>query len=333
MALNVSSSISSELVSKALRVDHPVYLTKSLMSLRENPSGFSLQYLIKLLVGIGLASLSLGFGCPAYADTSHKSASETGALSESYTSRQNESKRDPIVKFLTDVNVAIEAAGVSGGDYNARITRKVQFDALRIKRWFLHFGFQEESLFDPSPSQLDHELEYLGIGYETARGRIRFFWDHTCHNPSRKLPEGERNDIHWNELGIGYETTGMMLGHKNDGIESDSGSEWLNSINGKASLSKIFQSTENDYEWMFKLGIRDDVFRIGNQVFYIQLSLNSTYDDRGIKLNPSVEIGDRIRLSEDISLIAFISYEHSYDWYSLGEGENFLSAGLGLKWV
>jgi len=304
---------------------------KSLMSLRENISGFSFQYLIKLLVSIGLATLSLGFVCPAHPDTSHKSASETGALSESYTSRQNESKRDPSVKLLTDVNVAIEAAGVSGGDYNARITRKVQFDALRIKRWFLHFGFQEESLFDPSPSQLDHELEYLGIGYETARGRIRFFWDHTCHNPSRNLPEGERNDIHWNELGIRYETTGMMLGHKNDGIEFDSGSEWLNNINWRASLSKIFQSTENDYEWMFKLGIRDDVFRIGNQVFYIQLSLNSTYDDRGIKLNPSVEIGDRIRLSENISLIAFISYEHFYDWYSLGEGEDFFSAGLGLE--
>jgi hypothetical protein len=243
------------------------------MSLRENISGFSFQYLIKLLVNISLVTLSLCFVCPAHPDTRHKSASKTGALSEFYTSRRNENKRDPSVKFLTDVNAAIEAAGVSGGDYNARITRKVQFDVLRIKRWFLHFGFQEESLFDPSPSQLDHELEYLGIGYETARGRIRFFWDHTCENPSRKLPEEKRNDIHWNELGIGYETTGMMLGHKNDGMEFDSGSEWLNNINWKASLSKIFQSTENDYEWMFKLGIRDDVFRIGNQVFYIHLTL------------------------------------------------------------
>ena len=301
------------------------------MSLRENLSGFSFQYLIKLSASIGLAILSLGFGCPAHPDTRHQSAGKTGALSEFFKSRHNESKRDPSVKFLTDVNIAIEAAGISGGDYSASITREVQFDALRIRDWFLHFGYQEESLFDPSPSQLDHELEYVGVGYETARGRIKLFWDHTCHNPSRKLPKRKRNDIHWNEVGIGYETTGMMLGHKNDGIEFDSGSEWLNNINWRASLSKIWQRTENEYEWMFKLDIRDDVFRMGNQVFYIQLSLNSIYDDRGINLNPFLEIGDRIRLSENIYLTAFVSYEHFHDWYSLEEGEDFFSAGLGLE--
>ncbi|MFX0200671.1 MAG: hypothetical protein ACFFCW_31510 [Candidatus Hodarchaeota archaeon] len=301
------------------------------VSLRQNPSGFSFQYLIKFLAIIGLAALSLGFGCPAHTDTTYESANQPEVSLESYKREQNESKRNFSIRFLTDVNAAIEAAGVIGGDYDARITRKVHFDALRIRRWFLHFGFQEENLFDPSPSQLDHELEYLGIGYEIGRGRIKLFWDHTCHNPSRKLPKEKRNDIHWNELGIGYETIGMMLGHKNDGIEFDSGFEWLNSINWRASVSKIFQRTENKYEWMFKLGARDDVFKIGNQVFYIQLEVNSIYDDRGVRLNPSVEIGDRISLNENICLIPFVSYKHFHDWYSLGEGEDFFFAGLGLE--
>jgi hypothetical protein len=308
-----------------------IYARKALMSLRENLSGFSFQYLIKLLASIGLATLYLGFGCPAHADTRHKSVSETGALSDSYNSRQNKSKRDPSIEFLTDVNVAIQAAGVGGGDYSTSITREVQFDTLRIRDWFLHFGFQEESLFDPSPRQIDHDLEYLGLGYEIARGRIKLFWDHTCYNPGRKLPQKKRNDIHWNEFGIGYETTGMMLGHKNDEIEFDSGSEWLNNINWRASLSKIWMRAENNYEWMFKLGMRDDVFRIGNQVFYIQLSLNSIYDNRGINLSPFLEIGDRIYLNENICLTAFISYEHFHDWYSIEEGEDFFSAGLGLE--
>jgi hypothetical protein len=301
------------------------------MPLRENLPGFSLQYSIKVSASIGLAALFLGFGCPTHADTTHRSANKPGVSLEFYKSRQNESKRDFSIRFLTDVNAVIEAAGVYGGDYNARITRKVQFDALRIKGWFLHFGYQEKNLFDPSPSQLNHELEYLGIGYEMAYGRIKMFWDHTCYNPSRKLPREKRNDIHWNELGIGFETIGLILGHKNHGIEFDSGFEWLNSINWKASLSKIWQRTENEYEWMLKLGGRDDVFRIGNHVFYIQLEVNSTYDDRGIKLNPCVEIGDRIRLNENISLIPFASYEHFQDWYSLGEGEDFFIAGLGLE--
>lgn len=301
------------------------------MSLRENLFGFSFQYLIKVSASIGLATLSLGFGCPAHADTTHRSANNPGVSLEFYKSRENENKRNFSIRFLTDVNAAIEAAGVYGGDYNARITRKVQFDALRIKRWFLHFGYREENLFDPSPSQLNHELEYLGIGYEMAYGRIKLFWDHTCYNPSRKLPGEKRNDIHWNELGIGFETIGMRLGHKNDGIEFDSGFEWLNSINWRASLSKIWQRTKNEYEWMLKLGGRDDVFRIGNHVFYIQLEVNSTYDDRGIKLNPCVEIGDRICLNENISLIPFVSYEHFHDWYRIGEGEEFFFAGLGLE--
>jgi len=304
---------------------------KAHISLRENLPGFSFQYLIKVSASIGLAALSLVFGCPAHADTTHRSANEPGVSLGFYKSRQNESKRNFSIRFLTDVNAAIEAAGVYGGDYNARITREVQFDALRIERWFLHFGFQEENLFDPSPSQLNHELEYLGIGYETAYGRIKLFWDHTCYNPSRKLPKEKRNDIHWNELGIGFETVGMMLGHKNDGIEFDSGFEWLNSINWRASASKIFQRTENKYEWILKLGVRDDVFKWGNHVFYIELEVDSTYDDRGIRLNPCVEMGDRIRLKENIALIPFVSYEHFHDWYSLGEGEDFFFAGLGLE--
>ena len=285
----------------------------------------------KLLVSIALPVLCLGFGYATHADTRYKSPNNPGVSSGFYKNKQNESKRDDSIRFLTDVNAAIEVAGVRGGDYIARITRNVQFDALRFRNWFLHFSFREESLLDPSPSQLDHELEYLGIGYEMARGRIKFFWDHTCHNPSRKLPKEKRNDIHWNEFGIGYETTGMMLGHKNDGIKFDSGSKLLNKINWRASLSKIWQRTENDYEWMFKLGVRDDVFRMGNQVFYIHFSLNSIYDDRGINLNPCLEIGDRIRLNENISLTPFVSYQYFHDWYSLGKGENFFSAGLGLE--
>jgi hypothetical protein len=304
---------------------------RALVLLKDSPCGFSFQYLRKLLASIGLAALSFGLCCPAHADTRYTSANKTGVLPEIYLSGQNRGKGDFSVNPLTDVNIAIEAAGVSGGDYSASITREVQFDALRIMNWFLHFGYRELSLLDPSPSQIDHELEYLGIGYETAHGRIKLFWDHTCNNPSRKLPQEKRNDIHWNELGIGYETTGMRLGHKNDGIEFDSGFGWLNNINWRASLSKIWQRSENEYEWILKFGLRNDVFKWFNQVFYIQLEVDSTYDERGIRLNPFVEIGDRIRLNENISLIPFVSYGHFHDWYSLGEGEDFFLAGLGLE--
>ena len=289
------------------------------------------KYLKNLLASIGLATLSFGFDGPTYSATRYESVNKPGVSPKFYESSQNESKRNTSFRFLTNVNASIGAAGVSGGDYTARIRRELQFDAFRITDWTLQFAIREQSLLDPSPSQLDHVFTYLGIGYEIANGRMTFFWDHTCYNPSRELPENRRNDIHWNELGIKYETTAMMLGHKNDEIKSYSGSEWLKSINWRASLSKIWMRTENDYEWMGKLDIRYDIFRYGRQVFYIQPGLNSIYDNRGFNQDYRLEIGDRISWNKSIYFIAFLSFEHFHDWYALGKGEDFFLAGLRLE--
>jgi hypothetical protein len=140
-------------------------------------------------------------------------------------------------------------------------------------------------------------------------------------------------------LGIGYENTALRIGHKNDGIKFDSGSEWLNNIHWRASFSKVWMRTENDYEWIGKLAIRDDIYRAGRQVFYFQLGLDSIYDNRGLRFNPGFEVGDRINFNDSSYLTAFISYKSFHDWYSfgygdfyrLGPGEDFLSAGLSLE--
>ncbi len=299
---------------------------------KKTPYDSSSQYLGRLLAGTGLAALSLGFAFFAQAETRSVSAMKPGASSEFFNeTMQNEGGRDGSFRFLTDVSVAIGVASVRGGDYAGEITREFQSDILSVRKWFAHFGVRERSLFDPSPAQFDHELEYLGIGYEMEHGRIRLFWDHTCYNPSRKLPEEKRNGIHWNELGLGYESTGIRLGNKNDRIRFDPGSEWLNKFNWKASLSKIWMRTENRYEWIFKLDIRDDVVRMGNHVFFIQIGGDAIYDERGMNQNVSLEIGDRIRLNDVTYLIAFASYDHFHDWYRLDDGEDFFSAGISLE--
>ncbi len=234
-------------------------------------------------------------------------------------------------ELLSDVYAGIEVAGVSGGDYRLKTTRELHFDILKVREWFIHFGVQENSLFDYSPSQLDHTIQYFAAGYETGDGRFSLFWDHTCNNPGRELPADKRNDIHWNEIGIGYETTGMRFGHKNDGIDFDYASEWLNKVNWGVTLSKVWMRTENDYKYMFKLGIRDDVLRISNQVFYAQFKLNAINGDRGTNLDPSVEAGDRILLGKNVCLVPFVSYERFNDWYGLGAEEDFFFAGLRLE--
>ena len=283
-------------------------------------------YFNKLLTGISLVALSFGFignSNPAMLD---KSPQKPEVLLGS-----QESKKDTPFGFLTNVNASIEVAGISGGEYIAKMIRRLQFDVLRIKNWTLHFSIQEQSLFDPSPIQLDHEITYLGIGHQTDDHRITFFWDHTCYNPSRKVPKNRRNDIHWNELGIKYETTSMMPGHKNDGIKSNSGSEWLNSINWRTSLSKIWMKSENDYEYIGKIDLRYDIFRYGRQVIHLQPGFNVIYDNRGFNQDYRLEMGDRIFLNKNIYLTPLLSYECFHDWYDLGEGENFFLAGLRLE--
>jgi len=245
--------------------------------------------------------------------------------------RKNIENNHEWLKFLTDINVAFEIAAVHGGDYVAKTEREVQFDALKIGNLHFHFGLREDILFNRSPGQIDHVINYIKTGYEILNGRIAVFWDHTCHNPSRKLEEKKRNDIHWNELGIGYETNGMMLGHKSDSITFNADSKWLNSIQWKASISKIWMRTENDYEWMLEVGTRDDLFRIDRHVLYTQTDLDLIYDHRGINFNSNIEVGDRFHLDEYTYLIGFFAYEHFNDWFDLDYEEDIFSAGLSFE--
>ena len=235
------------------------------------------------------------------------------------------------VRLLTDVYAGIEIAGVSGGDYRLKTARELQVDILQLGDWFVHFGVQENSLFDYLPSQLDHTIGYFSAGYETDDGRISLFWDHTCNNPSRKLPEEKSNVIRWNEIGIGYETTGMRFGHNNDGIDFDDVSEWLHKLNWGISFSRVWMRNENDYKYMFRMGIRDDILKISNHVFYAQFKLNAINSHRGTDLDPSIEAGDRIRLGKNVCLVPFVSYERYNDWYGLDAGEKFFLYGLRLE--
>jgi hypothetical protein len=241
---------------------------------------------------------------------------------------QDDHKR---VGFLTDVNVAFEVADVLKGDYTAKTAREIQFDIIKIGKLNFHFGLREDILFNSPPAQLDHVINYLKTAYEIFNGRIILLWDHTCHNPSIKLEEGNKNDIHWNELGIGYEGNGMMLGRKGEGITFSAGSAWINSINWKAFLSKIWMRTENDYDWILKIGIRDDLFRAGRHVFYTLTDLDTIYDNRGISFNSNIEVGDRYHFSEHSYLIAFLNYKHFNDWYDLDYEEDRFSAGLAFE--
>ncbi|MBN2020925.1 MAG: hypothetical protein JW749_11965 [Sedimentisphaerales bacterium] len=235
------------------------------------------------------------------------------------------------IKLLTDVYAGIGIAGTKGGDYGLQTTRKMHFDIMNVQEWFLHLGFEEISLYDYSPSQMFHVIGYISGGFETDKGRFSLFWDHTCHNPVRQFPENKKNVIRWNELGIGYETTGMRFGHENDGIDFDNSSEWLRQLNWKASLANVWMRHKNDYDYMFKFGIRDDFLRIRNNIFYVQFKLDTIYDDRGTNFNYFVEAGDRMLLTRNISFVPFVSYESYNDWYGMDDGEDFFFYGLRLE--
>ena len=235
------------------------------------------------------------------------------------------------IKLLTDVHAGLGIAGAKGGDYGLQTTRKLHFDILNFREYFLHLGFEEISLYDYSPSQMYHTIGYISGGIETDEGRLSLFWEHTCHNPTRLFPDNKDNTIRWNEIGIGYETTGMRFGHENDGIKFDYSTEWLHRLNWKASIIGVWMKHDNDYDYMAKFGIRDDYLRIQNNVFYAKFGLDAIYDDRGTNFNYLIEAGDRILLTRNISLVPYVSYESFNDWYDLDEGEDFFFYGLRLE--
>jgi hypothetical protein len=290
-------------------------------------------YPMRYIVSAGIAVFVLGFIGPSSTYGSANGQTVPPAHSRDISDgTREEGVKEPFLRILPDASAMIEAAGAAGSDYTFQTRRQVALDLLMLGNWFFHFDITEGDLFDPSPSQIDHEFQYLGIGRETARGdRITLFWDHTCYNPTRELPEDEYNSIHWHEVGLAYETLGMRFGHENDELEFDAESEWLHSIQWKASFSKVGKITDNDYEYMLKLDIRDDIYRYGRHVFYAQLDLDSIYDDRGIQVNPRLEIGDRIRLNRNTRMVPFLSYQRFHDWYDLGEGEEFFLAGVRIE--
>jgi hypothetical protein len=289
------------------------------------------DHLKKSLALLGCIALFLGMGQSVHAFKEHNPANAPTAPVNHPPKPDGDKKERQSLELLMDAHAALEAAGVSGGEYTARTARELYFDAFRVSNFTFHFSIKEKSLFTSSPNQLDHEFTYVGIKHNTPRGNITFFWDHTCNNPSRKLPKSEKNGIHWNELGAGYETPGMAIGHRNDGITFNSGSEWLNKINWNISLSKIWMRTENEYEWMGKLIIRYDVFRHERHILYVQAGLSSLYDDRGFNRNYSVETGNRFCWRKEDCLIPFISYEKFHDWYESDRGEDFFLIGLRLE--
>jgi hypothetical protein len=87
---------------------------------------------LKIITIFALPALSFGFGYATHPDTKYKSANNPGVSSDFYESGQNKSKRDVFIRLFPDVNAAIEAEGVDGGDYHGKTTRKLHFDALMI---------------------------------------------------------------------------------------------------------------------------------------------------------------------------------------------------------
>lgn len=228
--------------------------------------------------------------------------------------------------FLPDVAAMVEVGGYvhNTPDYDLRVRRAIHFDLLRSNNWFVCFQFNERDIFGDGPRQYDHKLEYIGFGKElSGRGRLKLFCDHTCNNPPRKYGLDERfNQIHWTEIGIGFETSGMRLGHRSEG-----------QTNYMVSLSRIRRPTNCDYEWAFRLSLRRDAKAVRDHLFYAQFDLKSIYDGRGLTFSPKLEVGNRIQPSKfgNVSLIQFLSYEYQPDALGVDESEGFSMAGMRLE--
>ncbi len=241
------------------------------------------------------------------------------------------------VEFIPRANMALEMGRYfhNWPGYAWRFRRRVNIDLFKFGNKVLFFEYEDESILgsnrvsEDDPHKTCHELTYLGLRQEWEKSSLSFFYTHICHNWVDRTTSKSRL---WDVVGARWETKGMRLGYKNEGIDFDSQKEFefLNKFNGMASLSAVTTSGNGRYYAISEGGIRYDILRYRNGIPYLLTNLSATFDSN-LKPNLTVESGVRFHL-KNFDLTPFIEYGHQYDlerWE--GSVANLFFTGLRLE--
>jgi len=232
-------------------------------------------------------------------------------------------------EFLPDFGLSGEAALVAGGalSHDAILRRNVELDFLRRGNLVLSFHWGDRTPLEGGPKALQNSFEYLGVGYDTAYGRLKGFYRHTC---SQTVSQVYGDNMRWSEFGVGLVTQGARLGHYNDGIDTQGPGGWLLRPNLDLSLAWVGLASNTDYSFRARGTLREDLYRAGVHVLYALAGLD-VFAGTGSPWGATLELGDRMLLFPKLDLTLFCAYRRIPDPYGADTGAaNVLLAGTRL---
>lgn len=254
-------------------------------------------------------------------------------LSSSTDAAEKEKK----VEFIPRVDMALEMGRYfhNWPGYASRFKRRVNIDIWGFKNKVIFFEYEDENILgsrtasEDDPQKIRHEFVYLGLRREWEKYSLSYSYTHISNN---RVDRTIGDIKHWDSVEAKWETKGMRLGYKNEGIDFDPQKEFelLKKSNGMAALGVVTAKEADRYYVIGQGGIRYDILRYRNKIPYFLTKLYATFDPN---LNPNltVETGVRIHL-KNFDLTPFIEYTHQYDverWE--GPVANLFFTGLRLE--
>ncbi len=241
------------------------------------------------------------------------------------------------VEFIPRVDMALEAGRYfhNWPGYAWRFRRRFNIDIWRFGNKVLFMEYEDENILgsrtagDDNPQKIRHEIAYLGLRQEWEKYSLSYFYRHVCHN---RVDRTTGKYMLWDVIEARWETKGMRLGYKNEGIDFNSQKEFeiLNKFNGMAGLGIVPTHEHVKYSAVGEGGVRYDILRYRNGVPYLLGKVYATTDSR-VRPNLTLESGIRFHL-KNFDLTPFVEYEHQYD-VERREGPvgNFFFTGLRLE--
>lgn len=239
--------------------------------------------------------------------------------------------------FIPRVDMALEGGRYFDNwpGYAWRARRRIHIDIFKSENRVIFMEYEDESILgsqtanDDNLQKVRHEIAYLGLRQEWEKHSLSYFYRHVCHN---RIDRTTGKFMLWDVIEARWETKGMRLGYKNEGINFDSREEFelLNKFNGMAGIGAVTTHEHSRYLAVGEGGIRYDILRYRNQVPYLLGKIYTTVDPHW-RPSLTLESGIRVHL-ENFDLTPFIEYEHQYDAVRRsGNVGNFLFTGLRLE--
>jgi hypothetical protein len=223
-------------------------------------------------------------------------------------------------------------------DYEWQLNRNIYIDIFHYKNSVATFSLREEHLFGGQnssthePSRIHYyPLEFISLKLLTTYGVWGISLDHECYNIIDQA-NVEPLMYRWYGAALTWQTANMLPNNKLN-YNLKPGINLINSPGFYIYLGKSLESVEYNYEYIFKLNIRYNLFNWDSSLYYIvcKLYLPVSAKEKRTVLNRQFEIGSDIS-HNDLIINPFFKYyyQNDLDVYK-GKSSGFFTLGLNFE--